>query len=215
MQLHRHGEAVAYLHQRGLRSPELIEHMRIGYAPGSCLRGWLMRLSYALPALRQAGLVSAMGYDTNMHRIVLPVGRQSLWPEPVSSGAAASVFARCHGRPVFMGASPVLPGSDSRRGSVRLCGLVAGRFSQRHLLAGKPSQRMPVSPAVILMFAGFKSRCMMPFSCAVSRVSAICLARWRVSSTGIGVAAKRSARVGPSTNFADARRSKAACQIVY
>ena len=30
MQLHRHGEAVAYLHQRGIRSPELIEHMRIG-----------------------------------------------------------------------------------------------------------------------------------------------------------------------------------------
>jgi DNA primase len=33
VQLHRHGEAVAYLHQRGIRSPELIDHMRIGYAP--------------------------------------------------------------------------------------------------------------------------------------------------------------------------------------
>jgi len=32
LQLHRHGEAVAYLHQRGVRSPELIEHMWIGYA---------------------------------------------------------------------------------------------------------------------------------------------------------------------------------------
>ena len=73
MQLHRHGEAVAYLHQRGLRSPELIEHMRIGYASGGCLRGWLMRLGYAPPALRQAGLVSAMGYDTYMHRIVFPL----------------------------------------------------------------------------------------------------------------------------------------------
>jgi hypothetical protein len=39
MQLQRHTEAVAYLHQRGVRSPELIEHMRIGYAPGGCLRG--------------------------------------------------------------------------------------------------------------------------------------------------------------------------------
>ena len=46
MQLHRHGEAVAYLHQRGIRSPELIEHMRIGYAPGGCLRGWLTQLGY-------------------------------------------------------------------------------------------------------------------------------------------------------------------------
>jgi DNA primase len=37
MQLHRHADAVAYLDQRGVRSPELIEHMRIGYAPGgSC-----------------------------------------------------------------------------------------------------------------------------------------------------------------------------------
>ena len=31
LQLHRHTEAVAYLQQRGVRSPELIEHMRLGY----------------------------------------------------------------------------------------------------------------------------------------------------------------------------------------
>ena len=48
MQLHRHSEAVAYLYQRGVRSPELIEHMRIGYAPGGCLRGWLTQLGYPL-----------------------------------------------------------------------------------------------------------------------------------------------------------------------
>ncbi len=73
MQLHRHAQAVAYLHHRGLCSPELIEHMRVGYAPGGCLRGWLTRLGYTLPALRQAGLVSAVGYDTYMHRIVFPL----------------------------------------------------------------------------------------------------------------------------------------------
>jgi DNA primase len=72
-QLHRHGEAVAYLHQRGVRSPELIEHMRIGYAPGGCLRGWLTRLGYTLPILRQAGLVTAVGYDAYTHRIVFPL----------------------------------------------------------------------------------------------------------------------------------------------
>ena len=44
VQLHRHGEAVAYLHQRGVRSPQRIEHMRIGYAPG----GWLSHLGYPL-----------------------------------------------------------------------------------------------------------------------------------------------------------------------
>jgi DNA primase len=73
MQLYRHGEAVAYLHQRGVRSPELIEHMRIGYAPGGCLRGWLTQLSYPLHALRQAGLVTAVGYDAYTHRIVFPL----------------------------------------------------------------------------------------------------------------------------------------------
>ena len=73
MQLHRHGEALDYLDRRGLRSPELIEHMRIGYAPGGCLRGWLTQLGYPLPALRQAGLVTIAGYDSFLHRIVFPL----------------------------------------------------------------------------------------------------------------------------------------------
>lgn len=73
MQLHRRGEAVAYLHQRGIRSPELIEHMRIGYAPGGCLRGWLTQLGYPLQVLREAGLVTSAGYDAYIHRIVFPL----------------------------------------------------------------------------------------------------------------------------------------------
>ena len=73
MQLHRHSEAVAYLYQRGIRSPELIEHMRIGYAPGGCLRGWLTQLGHSLPALRQAGLVTGVGYDAYVRRIVFPL----------------------------------------------------------------------------------------------------------------------------------------------
>ncbi|MGA2905797.1 MAG: CHC2 zinc finger domain-containing protein [Candidatus Korobacteraceae bacterium] len=67
------GEAIAYLHQRGIRSPELIEHMGIGYAPGGCLRGWLTQLGYPLHALHQAGLVTACGYDTYTHRVVFPL----------------------------------------------------------------------------------------------------------------------------------------------
>jgi len=73
LQLPRHGEAVAYLHQRGVHSPELIAQLRIGYAPGGCLRGWLRQLGYSLGALRQAGLVTAAGYDTFTHRIVFPL----------------------------------------------------------------------------------------------------------------------------------------------
>ena len=58
MQLHRRSEAVAYLYQRGVRCWALIELMRVGYAPGGCLRGWLTQLGHPLPALREAGLVT-------------------------------------------------------------------------------------------------------------------------------------------------------------
>jgi DNA primase len=73
VQLHRRSKAVDYLYKRGIRSSELIEHMRIGYAPGGCLRGWLTQLGYSRLALREAGLVTAAGYDTYMHRVVFPL----------------------------------------------------------------------------------------------------------------------------------------------
>jgi DNA primase len=73
MQLSRHREAVAYLEQRGLHEPEVIEHMRIGYAPGRCLRAWLNQLGYPPSTLRQAGLVAASGRDAYSHRIVFPL----------------------------------------------------------------------------------------------------------------------------------------------
>ena len=145
MQLHRHSEAVAYLYQRGIRSPELIEHMRIGYAPGGCLRGWLTQLGYPLQALRQAGLVTAAGYDAYMHRIVFPL-EGNLYGRSLSAAAPPHRFLPgAKGGLYCMGASPAISGSDSRRGSVRLRRLVAGRLSQRHLLDGNPSQCAPVS----------------------------------------------------------------------
>jgi hypothetical protein len=56
VQLPRHSEAVAYLYQRGIRSWATIELMRIGYAPGGCLRGWLTRLGHhSERGLGQAG----------------------------------------------------------------------------------------------------------------------------------------------------------------
>ncbi len=73
MQFHRHAEAVAYLLQRGLHQAEVIEELRIGYAPGRCLRAWLTSLGYPLESLQQAGLVNAEGHDTYSHRIVFPL----------------------------------------------------------------------------------------------------------------------------------------------
>jgi len=91
MQLHRHPDAVAYLYQRGVRSPEVIEHMRIGYAPGGCLRGWLTQLGYSVEALRQAGLVTASGYDTYTHRVVFPL-ESNLYGRSLSAAAPSHRF---------------------------------------------------------------------------------------------------------------------------
>jgi len=91
LQLHRHNEAVAYLHQRGVRSPELIEHMRIGYAPGGCLRAWLLQLGYSPSALLRAGLVTAAGYDTYSHRIVFPL-EDNLYGRSISPSAPPHRF---------------------------------------------------------------------------------------------------------------------------
>jgi DNA primase len=89
MQLHRHVEAVAYLQQRGIHSPELIDHMRIGYAPGGCLRRWLSQLGYQPDMLRQSGLVTAAGYDAYIHRVVFPL-------EGNLYGRSISAFAPPH-----------------------------------------------------------------------------------------------------------------------
>jgi DNA primase len=74
-QLHRGGDAIAYLYQRGIRSPEVIEHMHIGYAPGACLRRCLTRAGYTFADLQDAGLVNAAGYDSFTRRIVFPLER--------------------------------------------------------------------------------------------------------------------------------------------
>lgn len=73
LQLHRHPEAVAYLLQRGIHQPEVIEEFAIGYAPGRCLRHELITLGYSLGELQQAGLVNAAGLDTFSHRVVFPL----------------------------------------------------------------------------------------------------------------------------------------------
>ena len=82
---------IAYLDQRGVRSPELIEHMGIGYAPGGCLRGWLMQLGYSLQSLQQAGLVTAAGYDSYTHRIVFPL-EGNLYGRSLSASAPPHRF---------------------------------------------------------------------------------------------------------------------------
>ena len=91
VQLNRHGEAVAYLSQRGIHSPEVIEEMRIGYAPGGCLRRWLTQSGYPLQSQRHAGLVTSAGYDAYTHRIVFPL-EGNLYGRSLSTAAPPHRF---------------------------------------------------------------------------------------------------------------------------
>jgi DNA primase len=91
MQLQRYNEAVIYLDQRGIHSSEVIEHMRIGYAPGRCLRSWLTQLGYPSSVLQRAGLVTAAGYDTYIRCIVFPLG-SNLYGRSIRNSTLAHRF---------------------------------------------------------------------------------------------------------------------------
>ena len=72
LQLHRHPEAIHYLHQRGLRDPALIEELGIGYAPGGNLRRHLATRGYPLDQLLDMGLINQQGCDTFCRRVIFP-----------------------------------------------------------------------------------------------------------------------------------------------
>jgi DNA primase len=73
VQLQRHPEAATYLQQRGIHQPQILEELKVGYAPGRCLRHWLISLGYSMNEIQQAGLVNAAGLDTFSHRVVFPL----------------------------------------------------------------------------------------------------------------------------------------------
>ena len=91
LQLHRRNDAVVYLDQRGIHSAQVIEHMRIGYAAGGGLRGWLTQLGYPLSVLRSAGLVTKAGYDSFIRRIIFPL-ESNLYGRSIRSAAPLHRF---------------------------------------------------------------------------------------------------------------------------
>jgi DNA primase len=72
-QLARSGDARAYLSGRGIHDHAVIERMRIGYAPGACLRGYLTRFGYGRQALRERGLVDELGRDGFFRCLTFPL----------------------------------------------------------------------------------------------------------------------------------------------
>lgn len=71
-QLHRHSEAVEYLQNRGLRNPDLIEELGLGYAPGGNLRRHLADFGYSFDLLLRTGLINHQGRDTFCRRVIFP-----------------------------------------------------------------------------------------------------------------------------------------------
>jgi DNA primase len=72
-QLIQSDDARAYLAARGIHDRALIERMRIGYAPGACLRGYLARLGYRRQALLESGLVDEQGRDSFFRCLTFPL----------------------------------------------------------------------------------------------------------------------------------------------
>ena len=72
-QLNRHQEALDYLHQRGLRDPELFCQLRLGYAPGASVRAHLLTVcGHRFDRLVTLGLVNHQGRDSFFRRIIFP-----------------------------------------------------------------------------------------------------------------------------------------------
>jgi len=87
------GDARAYLAARGIHDCRVIERMRIGYAPGACLRAYLMRLGYGRKALLERGLVDARGRDTFFRSLTFPlIEAGNLYGRSLSNGLCRHRF---------------------------------------------------------------------------------------------------------------------------
>lgn len=87
LQMVRHEEAWEYLAGRGIHDRAVIERMRIGYAPGACLRGYLQRLGYCRRTLLESGLVDEQGRDHFFRCLSFPlVEAQNLYGRSIRDG---------------------------------------------------------------------------------------------------------------------------------
>jgi DNA primase len=72
-QLRRSEAGRAYLASRGIHDPAVIQRMRIGHAPGACLRGYLARLGYSRQAMLERGLIDERGRDGFFRCVTFPL----------------------------------------------------------------------------------------------------------------------------------------------
>ena len=87
-QLARCRPALAYLQRRGIHSREVIAGMRIGYAPGGCLRAHLQGCGYSWEQMCDSGLVDTRARDRFYGCLTFPLGGENLYGRAVEDGAA-------------------------------------------------------------------------------------------------------------------------------
>jgi DNA primase len=93
-QLMEHDDARAYLARRGIHDTDVIGRMRIGYAPGACLRGFLAQLGYPRQGLVKRGLIDARhGRDCFFRCLTFPlVEGGSLYGRSIDDGICRHRF---------------------------------------------------------------------------------------------------------------------------
>jgi len=100
-QLKRYDEALDYLHQRGLRAPEIVKQLGIGYAPGGCLRRHLGALGHSWDLQRNVGLVDDQGRDIFFRRVVFACHERgqfiNLYGRSIAAGPAHRFLSRPKG----------------------------------------------------------------------------------------------------------------------
>ena len=91
--LRRCAKARQYLAGRGIHDPAIIERLRLGYAPGACLRGYLEGLDVDSRVLMACGLVDAQGRDSFFRSLTFPlVEAGSLYGRSLGNGLCRHRF---------------------------------------------------------------------------------------------------------------------------
>lgn len=90
-QLPRCPQAQRYLEQRGIHAAETIARMRIGYAPGGCLRAHLESCGYAQREIHDSGLLDAHGRDRFYQCLTFPLDT-NLYGRSIAGGAPRHRF---------------------------------------------------------------------------------------------------------------------------
>ena len=107
-------------------------------------------------------------------------------PKDQISARRSTAFPRACSGAIYAAVPRINPALVAAAVSVGEFEMSVGLVSSESAFAKPKSSTLTVPSGLIFIFAGFKSRCTMPRSCAYSSASAICFMIGSASSTGTG-----------------------------